>query len=515
MSDAQIEEFQKRASLIDDKRPEDVMSVVYDDNNPQCMDTPSEPGLYKILDIEGDSVECLIGFCADNDICGVDSSCGNAPSCHPCCGGSGYDDYSRAVRRDYIVISKDGAYNKVNSYEQPPVGELITPMSDLLRDEEQVSKTMSSGSAYCVFNPATGEFYEPFKVVSKRSVGDGVTVLKVKKLNRYGSEYEIRHNPEYDGFEPARGVLGAGVRFVKVSTQSEKDDYAYDDSSKTWTGPKRFSLASKDVLDGWVYGANLKKASVYCQDGRYAVQTGAMLQTQWGSALQAEVFLVKDLAIPAPTAREILDKVANTGVYRICLELPAHEKQAGSVMRMLQQPNFEEDYDSDFGVAVQEPQMFDLETEAEYMRPPAARIGDAYDPTLGGPGNQDMGDDMESLPEELLMSAPPEMLPQLAQQMGVPHVLEHGVVGNLISTYDSVAMMEKYIPKMEAGVDVCGRSLFLFYWKPFDFEKAYGTDDMHQLENEILSNFKSFGDLVLNLLRRNRKRQTSSPSRGV
>lgn len=510
MTEEQVEAFYKQGSLIDDKRPEKAMSVVYDDNNPQTMDTPSEPGLYKILDVEGDSVEAYIGFKADRDISSIDST--NPRSCYP---NECYSS-SPSIHRSFIVVTKDGAYAKTYSCDDQPIGELVSPMSDLIRDEEGLVSTMSSGSAYCVFDPETGEFYTPFQVLSKRSVGDGVSIFKVRDLSQYGSEYEIRHNPDYEGFEPSRGVLGARLRFVKVKTEEKKDEYEHA-SVKEWKAAKPFSLATKDILDGWIYGTNLKKASLYCDQGSYSVRTAPMLQTDWGTEMQARLFLVKDLGIAVDTANEMLSKAAATSCYKFALELPENTKVAGSVMRVMESPNFQQGYDSDFGVQVDYPQMFDLDTEASYMEPPASRIGDAYDPTLGGPGNYDSGDmeELDSLPEEMLMNAPPEMLPQLAQQMGVPHVLDHGIVGNLISAYDSVAMMEKYIPKMEAAVDVMGRSLFLFYWKPLDFEKAYGSDDMQQLESEIVSNFKAFGDLVLNLLRRNRKRQTSSPSRGV
>jgi len=64
-------------------------------------------------------------------------------------------------------------------------------------------------------------------------------------------------------------------------------------------------------------------------------------------------------------------------------------------------------------------------------------------------------------------------------------------------------MLDKYAPGLEKGLDLLGRSLFLFYWKPQDFEKAFGVDDMTNLENMILSNFKSLGDLVLKFLKKN------------
>jgi hypothetical protein len=45
----------------------------------------------------------------------------------------------------------------------------------------------------------------------------------------------------------------------------------------------------------------------------------------------------------------------------------------------------------------------------------------------------------------------------------------------------------------------------LFYWKPDDFQKSYGSDDMSNLEAEIDSNFESIGDLTLKLLKKSDK----------
>ena len=42
----------------------------------------------------------------------------------------------------------------------------------------------------------------------------------------------------------------------------------------------------------------------------------------------------------------------------------------------------------------------------------------------------------------------------------------------------------------------------MFYWKPNDFSQLYGSDDQSGLENKLLSYFKSYGDLVLELLKK-------------
>jgi hypothetical protein len=89
------------------------------------------------------------------------------------------------------------------------------------------------------------------------------------------------------------------------------------------------------------------------------------------------------------------------------------------------------------------------------------------------------------------------------------------VVGELVKTYDASAMIQKYIPKMEDALDCLGRLLFLLYWKPDDFKNTYGSDDLANKENEILSNFKSFGDLLLDLIKQTKPERTGSVSMGM
>jgi hypothetical protein len=63
-------------------------------------------------------------------------------------------------------------------------------------------------------------------------------------------------------------------------------------------------------------------------------------------------------------------------------------------------------------------------------------------------------------------------------------------------------LIDKYFPDLEKALDRLGRMVFLFYWKPEDFSHLYGTDDQSSLENMLVSNFKQFGELVLELLKK-------------
>lgn len=132
------------------------------------------------------------------------------------------------------------------------------------------------------------------------------------------------------------------------------------------------------------------------------------------------------------------------------------------------------------------PQKFTVISDSDEHPEPEKRIGDGM--------KFDSGDQVGDLNAESLA--------QLSMDTGKSSLFEHGVVGNLVDTYDSTILIDKYIPVMEEGLDKIGRILFLFYWKPNDFSRLYGSDDQSGIENKLISNFKSFGDLVLELLKK-------------
>jgi hypothetical protein len=76
------------------------------------------------------------------------------------------------------------------------------------------------------------------------------------------------------------------------------------------------------------------------------------------------------------------------------------------------------------------------------------------------------------------------------------------VVGELVKTYNAVGLIDNYIPDFEKALDRLGRLLFLFYWKPEDFSEVYGADDQTSLEGNLMSNFKSMGELTLELIKK-------------
>jgi len=57
--------------------------------------------------------------------------------------------------------------------------------------------------------------------------------------------------------------------------------------------------------------------------------------------------------------------------------------------------------------------------------------------------------------------------------------------------------VDQWVPDLVTALDRLCRTLLLFYWKNPDFSKGYGTDEMSELEDVLLSVIKSMGTIVL------------------
>jgi hypothetical protein len=251
---------------------------------------------------------------------------------------------------------------------------------------------------------------------------------------------------------------------------------------------------SAHAVRNFVFDSGYKKASVQKRGDYFLVRLDDA--KPWSgelTKLAAKIQLMTHGCMRDATADEILHEVEQKGRFNFY-----HQpfEKLGMNLRFAQFPEFENASNTEFNVLM-EPQTHEI-MDADYDEPeiPEHRIGDAY--------REETGETVDVIN--------PTQLYQLSQERGVGNLFEHGVVGALVDTYDSMAMVDKYLPAMEQALDHIGRILFLYYWKPEDFAQAYGSDDQSQLENKLLSNFKSFGDLVLELLQKSKATQEGTVS---
>jgi hypothetical protein len=349
-----------------------------------------------------------------------------------------------------------------------------------------------------VFDAEAGVLSNPIYCVSKKQDND-LTIYTIT-CGRWGSEeFEVRQNKDYDNSSFEANFLGKHTYFIPItfSEGPRKDTY----------GEKRHRCRCKDLppigddktLTQWVLSHGIKEASFVCNPkdkAHFSLKAAALKQTRYQPRPLFAAKMARDLGMRASDVEFFLEEAAQKGESKFYLGEPGIEKFAAPI-NLVDREYFREDFDPEFNVGLDYPQAFALDTETTGPVPPEQRIGDAYDPGMGM-----TAEDGQSLSADVVLGAPPEQLEQMKSQAGVPNVFEHGLIGSLIHTYNSVAMIDKYIPDLEEALDRLGRLLFLYYWKPRDFEDAYGSDDMANLENQLLSTFQSFGELVLELLKK-------------
>jgi hypothetical protein len=246
---------------------------------------------------------------------------------------------------------------------------------------------------------------------------------------------------------------------------------------------KDLGLVSKRDFEKLTLGGGLKKASIHPRNGFYLIkeERGTTSElTKFGSQL----YLMAELGLSKEASEDLFqqDKVNSKIEFYYA---PTQEKSAAN-LSFDNPPDFYTGFDSEFDIPSESPERMTVMSRSTDINEPKSRTGDSM-----------KFDSVKSLDSQT-----PESLMQLSEGVGNSSIFEHGVVGSLAKTYDSTMLIDKYMPDLENGLDKIGRLIFLFYWKPEDFSQLYGSDDQADLENTLLSNFKSFGDLVLTLLKK-------------
>lgn len=500
--------FSKGYALWDDRAPT-KLNPVYEDRSRELVEV-RDAGTHEVLMSDGSFRTCFTASASRERWGG----------CHYNEDHTEHDIYSPATldvndTAAIVLVAKDGAKETACS-KNHVYGTRGKTMAELINDGE-LATSMSKGNAYRVFDAEAGTLTGPIYCTGKKT-RKGITTYTIVDGTYDGSrEFEIRHNPDVIKTDIRSNFLGEFAYFIPVGTARFKassdsccspasHDYYYF-TCKTFDSPKP---GHKDSLNNWLTESGIKSAAVLYDGGTdmYSFRAEDVVQSHYMPRLQLAVKMAKDLRIHADTVETILDTAQAQGSYGFMFGDPEFGTKQASMMRVVDGANFRQSMDPTFNTLLEHPQQFELETDAEYPEPEPQRVGDAYDPGMG------LGPQEDSVPREMMSSSSPEELAQYAAQKQLPNIFEHGVVGTLVQTYDSVAMVDKYLPELEEALDRLGRLLFLLYWKPRDFEDAYGSDDMNNLENQILSNFKSFGELVLELLKKTQARRVGNVSFG-
>ena len=304
-------------------------------------------------------------------------------------------------------------------------------------------------------------------------------------------------------------MVGRNYRFVEVGT----DETTYNYSATC----KNLEPGEKGSIENWIFGQGYKKATI----DRLSNSSGYVLRrsdserrTPPLTKLAMRLALMNELDLTETAAEEVLTATDASRKHQFFYK-------CAQQLQWRQFPEFYQQFNQDYNVPEEDLDTMKYRILAQGNRPMQLRhrVGDGI--KLNNPNENAQGSAVGGVPLKSdtnnaaagvdLSTATPEQLYALSQKRGIGNLFEHGVVGSLVKTYDSIALVDKYIPDLEKALDKLGRIVFLLSWKPEDFIKAYGADDQSELENKLLSNFKALGELVIELLLKSTNPNQGSP----
>ena len=463
--------------MFDDKRDPNAVHDVVIESNLHELQAVTTPGVYDVLMADGSFSEC---------ICAYHHSLLPKHLYHSNCSRSGSE-----FAIPMVIVEKASNKSVDTGYLcGNQESKIVGKFKDNIKLDENLP---TAGKMYRIFDSSSQGFSKPVFVKSVTAKAMGSHEVTFVHHNEFEMPTTITINPDYARIDVESKIYGRSTRWVpvKYDTEGEKDNKRYVPDHTLDFGSAA-TLTNFLYRQGYVRGALQKSAN-----NDFILRLNTIVKNSPAytfNKLASVAALMVEGNMTEADAEELVKRA--TEVPRVLFYYKPMEKKSYN-LRFPQFPEFYDTMNSDFNV-LEQPQPTHVMVQADKDTPyiEKQRVGDKM--------SFDGGDNMDG--------QTPISLYNNSKQRGVSSVFEHGVVGSLINTYDSVAMIDAYMPKLQSALDCLGRTLFLFYWKPEDFAQAFGADDQTQLENKLISNFKSFGDLVIDLLQKTKAHQEGSSS---
>lgn len=425
-------------------------------------------------------------------------------------GNNDHSDYPKmlcdndAKKSDTALINlEDGSFCRLNRKDRAEVLGLHKRAPEMLEQDRKWSTKPTPGEICVIYDIKQDKATSPVYIEKVEKTGDGIQKVFYceasdyfyESYNQSGSQDEdcITIHPDTTESDFKKGVFSKEyVRFLKLN-KNPKGSTKESPSYKKGLPPAGIEEVFGFMTDNQFKTAHVVKRN--SESDRYQVLIGPDKRpTPDMNRMDTLVYLMGGMHLTEEVADHAITKAASreTGdpflfFYKAAVSLAYPEPE----------PNVS--VDPNFGFLVNEDQEYEIPTHRGNPAQPGHRIGDAYDPNPG-----------KGIQLDIILSSTPDELANYAKEFNAPQIFDHGVVGSLIKTFDAVSVIDKYLPKMEDALDVMGRIIFLFYWKPKDFEKAFGTDEMEEQEETLLSTFRTYGEMVADLKRRVSSTNTGS-----
>ena len=525
---ADRENFCRVGYFIEDNRPMEKLAKIVERPISEGVETVGDNGAYEIMKIDGSYVKAIVGTCIP--IPRLENDMGSG-LCDPVPCGSWCGEPNLAQTPERNIITWDGA-ESVLSTRDLAYGKHVMDAGDPGIE----ASAMKSGKVYCLISPA-GEITSAFMVQEIKSGKDQIKTFKIA-TSQWSTQSLVLNPDATQAICDTAGVINSNYRAIKLDHKTDKECDNVGGEGEHWT-LDHLILGNESSVNTWLFGqAPIKRASVRFDKQADAYQlrldrggnvktahevaianTREAMRTEQGRADLAHddtvsawmprtkmaAFLAVNLLTPGVETEDWLNEATEKQAAVRDLLFPDEFMKQATMMRMINNPPYQLDSDSQLGVPVEYGPQTQIVT-ANYVTPQPVnmRTNEVLD-SARGVQNENREDDF-------LMHADPYAIAEMAAKERMPHVLDHAVIGSLASTYDAASAMDPILVDMERGLDATGRAVFLLLWKPNDFRAMYGADDIPNIENKLLSVFKSQAAILLDLLQKNRGDKSTSGS---
>lgn len=349
--------------------------------------------------------------------------------------------------------------------------------------------------------------------------------------NTLRDSFTIRINPNaFKSNIEQRIFIPEDIEWIPIKTRSsaegieEESDNAEGNSNKSISHQtenveySNFTPASiEDYELGLAGEKQINKSEIEKTiDGKYLLKITGEAKNDPISKTAAVVKLMYDLNISKDDAYDLIKEANDNGNVKF------YHKKIATRMTLYSEPTFYESVDSDLGINVFEndTKIVPIKANSDYV--PDMRFGDHI--PLANIENKSSEDKPKETANavsgnnehnDILLTATPNMLAQIAEKTGNKNIFEHGILSTYAKTYDAANYISQFLPDLRQGLDKLGRLLFLYLWKPADFSVYYGSDDILELESMLTSNFRQLGELILDLTLRTKDERINNSSNNV
>ena len=501
----------KKGYTFEDVRPTTRMEHIYE--NPRNFESISEAGVWSVILRGGEQKEFIAAPYMPKSWL-TDHDHGMSPH---------FEDFSENPftssnpdKRHRTVLLLDRSSKKYDTFSKEIFGE--KGKSDITEiPEELIKNKPSKKKAYLMYDRVGKWVTGPF-AIKKIYTFDGVT--KIDMYNWCDDRCQtIKLNPDYDKNDYQALVFGTETMgWIEVAADISKSEYS-DDTRVQYEDLDVRPGDEKDVTQAIDFHAGYKQAAVRCiGEDAYQMTYNGQISLEL-TRVGAIAVMMKEASVCEDEATAVVANADEQGHYSFFCKMAS-----SNASKKLQFENLDQEFyqpsQNEFGV------LEDELTQTQELSADTQDNTEAYQNETTwrhGDDNYDRGDDREdptvvrnydrmkvaSMLEQLLQTGSADEIAQAAGESGQRNIFEHGVVGQLVNTYDAADMIQQYVPDLSQALDKIGRILFLLYWRPEDFTERYGADDQSELENMLMSTFKQYGDLVLELLKRNPDAETS------